>query len=85
MKALGSHPLHDLKYFGSEFTGTELVVITWSRAYFVMNANHGTITRQVLMTVPTSETIEMFFLNMPGKVVVSQEYIFTVKTLYFLS
>ena len=81
MKALGSQPLHDLQYIGSEFTGTELVVITGSRAHFVMNANHVIITRQVLMTVPTCETIEMFFVNMPGKVVVSQEYIITMKTL----
>ena len=83
MKALGSQPLHDLHYIGSEFTGTELVVITGSRAHFVMNANHVIITRQVLMTVPTCESIEMFFVNMPGKVVVSQEYIITMKTLYF--
>ena len=61
------------------------MVITGSRAHCVVNANHVVITRQVLLTVPTCETIKTLFVYMPGKVVVGHKNKITVRTFYFFS
>jgi hypothetical protein len=71
MKAFGSHPL---QYYKLEFTVTETVAITGSRAHLVMDSSHFILSRQMLVTVSTSKTILMLFKNMSGKVVVCHEY-----------
>ena len=82
MKALGSQPL---QYYKLEPTVTETVAITGSRTHLVVDCSHFILSRQVLVTVSTGKTILMLFVNMPGKVVVRQEYYVTAGKLKFLS
>ena len=71
MKALGSQPL---QYYKLEFTVTEAVAITGSRAHLVVDSSHFILSRQVLFTVSKGKTILVLFINVPGKDVVCQEY-----------
>ena len=71
MKGLGSKPL---KYYKLEFTVTETVAITRSRARLVVDSSHFILLKQGLVTVSTGRTIRMLFENLSGKFVVCQEY-----------
>ena len=70
MRALGSQPL---QYYGLQFTVTEGMASAGSRAHLVVNACHFIFTRQVFVTTGTDKTVEMLFVNVSGKSVVSHE------------
>ena len=60
MMALGSQPL---QYYGSQFTVTERMAITGSRAHLVGESTHFIFTRQVLVKMSTGKTVQMLFIN----------------------
>ena len=70
LKALGSQPL---QYYGLQFTVTEIMSSAGNRAHIVVNACHFIFTRQVFVTMGTGKTVEMLFVNVSGKSVVSHE------------
>ena len=70
LKALGRQPL---QYYGLQFTVTERMASAGSCAHLVVDASHFIFTRQVFVTMGTGETVEMLFVNMSGKSVVSHE------------
>ena len=70
LKALGSQPL---QYYGLQFTVTEKMASAGSRAHLVVNACHFIFTRKVFVTKGTGKSVEMLFVNVLGKSVVSHE------------
>ena len=62
-----------LQYYGLEFTVTERMTSAGSRAHLVVIACHFIFTRQVFVTKGTGKTVEMLFVNVSGKSVVSHE------------